>query len=287
MRLIIFALALFVSTAAQAETLTIGTFNTESGSDTQPYKVAETIRGIGPVDVLAFQEVADINAAVEFTVAVGAVGNRKSYRYVISESGENGQQHRRHDFLVIVYNSSRFRQVETVELHGIRSKPGAGRLGNPDWHLRGALFVRLQDTVTGIEFYVGNIHLKCCSGGGITTRAHQAEIIREWISRANVPVILTGDFNIPVDPASATGNQGSAAFTTLEQVATWLRPSNPIKTQCGPSFNSMLDLFFVTDGPNITIDDVEVREVDPSYCDAEGEGYADHRPVVATFDILP
>ncbi len=160
-------------------------------------------------------------------------------------------------------------------------------MGNPAWRLRGALFLRLQDTSTGVEFYVGNVHLKCCGGGGITTRAHQAEIIREWISRADVPVILTGDFNIPVAPTSATGNQSSVAFTTLEQVATWLRPSNPIKTQCNPNFNSMLDLFFLTSGPNISVNDVEVREVDPSYCDMDAKGYADHRPVVARFEILP
>ena len=61
MRHIIFALALLVTAAAQAETLTIGTLNTESDSDTQPFKVAETIRGVGPIDVWAFQEVADIN----------------------------------------------------------------------------------------------------------------------------------------------------------------------------------------------------------------------------------
>ena len=171
-------------------------------------------------------------------------------------------------------------------MHGIRSKPGTGRLGKPDWHLRGALFVRLQDMTTGVEFYVGNVHLKCC-GSGAGIRAHQAEIIREWISRADVPVILTGDFNIPVAPTSATGNQGSAAFTTLEQVATWLRPSNPVKTQCSPNFDSMLDLFFLTDGPNISMNRVAVRETDPSYCDLDAKGYADHRPVVATFDILP
>ena len=286
MRQIIFALAFSIATAAQAETLTVGTLNTESDSDTQPFKVAETIRGVGPVDVWAFQEVADIDAAVEFTVAAGAASNRKRYRYVISESGEIGQQHRRNDFLAIVYNASRLRQVETVELHGIRSKPGTGRLGKPDWHLRGALFVRLQDMTTGVEFYVGTVHLKCC-GSGAGIRAHQAEIIREWISRADVPVILTGDFNIPVAPTSATGNQGSAAFTTLEQVATWLRPSNPVKTQCSPRFNSMLDLFFLTEGPNISISRVAVREVDPSYCDLDTKGYADHRPVVASFEILP
>ncbi len=57
MRLVIFAISLLVAGAAHAETLVVGTLNTESGSDTQPFRVAETIRGAGQVDVWAFQEV--------------------------------------------------------------------------------------------------------------------------------------------------------------------------------------------------------------------------------------
>ena len=138
----------------------------------------------------------------------------------------------------------------------------------------------------GAEFYVGNVHLKCC-GSGAGIRAHQAEIISEWISHANVPVILTGDFNIPVDPSSANGNQSSAAFTTLEQAAAWLRPTNPVKTQCSPNFNSMLDLFFLKGGPSVSVIDAQVRETDPAYCDLDRQGYSDHRPVIATFEIVP
>ncbi|WP_171100097.1 hypothetical protein [Ruegeria sp. HKCCD7255] len=288
MRFLAAFLMLFPFTSAHAQDFSVGTLNTESASDTQPFMVSRTIRGVGKVDVWALQEVAGLSAVEEYTVAAGAVGRRSSYRAIVSESGTISQQHRRDDQLAIVYNSSRFRQVENVELHGIRSKPGAigGRLGEPDWNLRGALFIRLQDKDTGVEFYVGNVHLKCC-GDSKNTRAHQAEIIKAWIERSDVQVILTGDFNIPVQPSSADGNQNSDAFKTLESVMTWERPQNPIKTQCSEDFDSMLDHFFIKEGPNIGTIDVAIHETESAFCDAEKVGGPDHRPVVAQFSIQP
>lgn len=281
-------ISLLSATQVVAQDFKVGTLNTESASDTQPFIVSRTIRAIGKVDIWAFQEVAGLSAVEEYTVAAGAVGRRSSYRAIVSESGTISQQHRRDDQLAIAYNSSRFRQVENVELHGIRSKPGAvgDRLGEPDWNLRGALFIRLQDKDTGVEFYVGNVHLKCC-GEGKETRAHQAKIIKSWIERSDVQVILTGDFNIPVEPSSADGNQDSDAFKTLESVMKWERPQNPIKTQCSDSFNSMLDLFFLKEGPNIDTIDVTIHETDSAFCDAEKVGGPDHRPIVANFSIQP
>ena len=237
------------------------------------------------MDVWAFQEVASIEAAEEYTVAAGAVGNRKSFRFVVSESGEINQPHRRNDLLAIVYNSSDLRQVETLELHSIRSEPGAGRLGRANWRLRGALFLRLQHKATGEEFYVGNVHLKCCGSPGPTIRAHQAALLKEWVESQDVPVILTGDFNIPVAPSSANGNPSSDAFTTLEEAMEWLRPDNPVKTQCNPSFDSMLDHVFFKEGPKITAGAVRILEIQPQYCDLDSEGFPDHRPLVATFEF--
>ena len=191
---VIILISFFGTSATCADIIKIGTFNTESSSDTQPFKVAEIIRAAGKTDVWALQEVASVDAAIEYTVAAGAVSNRKSFRYVVSESGEISAPHRRNDLLAIVYNSSDLRHVETIELHGIRSDPGTGRLGVSNWRLRGALFLRLQHMDTGIEFYVGNVHLKCCGDAGPSIRAHQAEILRQWIDRSDVPVVLVGDF---------------------------------------------------------------------------------------------
>lgn len=273
------------SASAQSRELTIGTLNTESASDTLAFSVAATIRDAGSADLWALQEVEGVDALEEFTVAAASAGRRSSFRYVLSESGAITSMHRKNDFLGFVYNSSRLRQVETVELHGIRSTPGAGRLGDAEWGLRGALFMRFQDRDTRAEFYVGNVHLKCC-GDGAATRAHQVSIINQWIERSDVPVILTGDFNIPIEPDAEDGPAGSAAFDALTETMEWLRPENPIKRQCSDRFNSMLDHVFVrTSGANVEPIDVRILETDEAFCVAETDGGPDHRPVVARFLI--
>ena len=284
MKFILAATLSFVAGAASAQELIVGTLNTESSADTSVFAVSQTIQRTEFVDIWALQEVQSLDALTEYTVAAGAAPGRKSFRRVVSESGENNAQHRKHDLLGMVYNSSRLRHVETVELHAIRSVPGPGRLGESDWRLRGALFLRFQDRDTGAEFCVGNVHLKCCGGDGLTTRAHQAELLKDWIERTDVPVILTGDFNIPVDPDSATGSS-SAAFQTLSSVMDWVCPANPIKTQCSPNFNSMLDHVFVKEGPNLEAIDVRILETDPSFCAADATGGPDHRPILARFQI--
>ena len=184
------------ATFAQADDKKVATFNTESDADTHWFKVAETIRAAGKVDVWALQEVESYETIARYTEAAASWG-RNNYRYIVSESGAIPSQHRSNDFLAIVYNSNELRQIEMVELHSIRSKPSEKRLGDPNWKLRGALFIRLYDEDTGTEFYVGNVHLKCCDEGK-NIRAHQVNLLLEWISRADVPVILAGDFNIAV-----------------------------------------------------------------------------------------
>lgn len=286
----VLAAAVLCISPLNAQELVIGTLNTESASDTNVYQVAELIRNSGFVDVWALQEVEDLDALEEYTIAAGAAGARRSFRYILSESGEIRQMHRKNDFLGIVYNSSRLRHVETVELHGIRSRSATGvggRLGEPDWGLRGAQFVRFQDRTTLVEFYVGNVHLKCCgsSDDGPQTREHQAEIMKTWIDRTDAPVILTGDSNIPVSPGSSTGNPSSSAFQTITSVLQWREPTNPVKTQCSPSFDSMLDHFFANDTPNLSFIDATIKNEDASFCEDEKTGGPDHRPVVARFAL--
>lgn len=283
MRFILIAICLVLSSKALTEELIVGTLNTESAADTNVFAVSQVIRDTGFADIWAFQEVEDLEALTEYTVAAGATANRINFRRVISESGTIASQHRKHDFLGIVYNSTRLRQVETVELHGIRSNPGSGRLGKPDWGLRGALLMRFQDKQTGAEFYLGNVHLKCCGRDGPGIRAHQAEILKEWIERTNVPVIMAGDFNIPVDPTSGDGTDAEA-FVTLSSVMDWMSPENPIKTFCGTQ-NSMLDHVFVKSGPNLEPIDSVIEQTDEAFCEAEKLGGPDHRPLIARFQL--
>ena len=276
-----------------AQSFTVATLNTESGSDTQAFRVAEIMRNLGRVEIWLLQEVASKEAAIEYTVAAGAVGNRQKYRYLLSDSGKNHEQHRQDDRLAVVYNSSEFREVEVTELHSIRSRPNGTPLGKPDWHLRGALFVRFAHIDSGTEFYVGNVHLKCCGASdsasrhGPDIRSHQARLLKDWIDRRDVPVLLTGDFNIPIKPGAPLGNASSAAFGILSESMTWHRPSNPVKTYCGHLFDSMLDHLFSFGGGALEVKTVRVGNAEASYCERDEQGYPDHRPVLAEIALDP
>ena len=273
--------SLFLSGLAYGDDMRVATFNTESAADTHWFEVATTIRDAGRVDVWLLQEVESEQAAARYAEAAAAWGGN-SYRFVVSESGANISPHRSNDHLAVVYNSTKLRHIETVELHSVRSVPGDGPFGEPKWRLRGALFVRLYDRSTNVEFYVGNVHLKCCDAGK-DTRTHQTKLLRNWVDRSDVPVILAGDFNISISPQAENSNLSSTAFTNLNDAMTWLRPTNPTKTQCSPRYNSMLDHFFLKAQNSVTVKVVEILQPDPAYCDAEAHGGADHRPVLGAF----
>lgn len=278
-----FAASLVVS-ASQAEGLTIATFNTESDSDTVPANVAETIGALGPFDILAVQEVESTQALRTYTDAAAAA-NGGRWRYIVSESGVYGGN-RKPDLLGIIYSTDTFRQIQTTEYHAIRSRPDGTEYGVPDWGLRGALILRLQHIQSGTEFQVVTVHLKCCNEPAI--RAHQTALLAEHIMSADVPTVLLGDTNVPIEPgdSGATG-ANVEAFENLTTAAglKWIAPTNPVKTQCSPLYNSMLDQVF---GPASLIAEAfaEVRFPEATYCDLDALGYSDHRPVVATFPMM-
>lgn len=275
---LVLASLVLASARAGAGEIRFATFNIESDASTDDGRIAETIRALGTLDMLALQEVAGRDAVRNATAAMRSAGSGR-YRYVISESGSAGRG-RIGDRLAIVYDSARFRQLETVELHAIRSEPDGTAHGRPNWGLRAALFLRLRAYDDDTEFLFGTVHLKCCTAGR-QIRAHQARLLGDWIARTGVPVILAGDFNIPVLPQEANGATASAAFDRLVEALAWGRP---IKTQCSPDHESMLDHVFV-DRERITALEVRIHETDPAYCAADRRGGSDHRPISARVSI--
>lgn len=268
----------------QAADLRIATFNTESDPHftTDPVNVARTIAEMGKFDILALQEVEDADAVRQFAEAA-AYSLRGTWRSVISESGVNFD--RKNDLLAIIYRSDLFRQIETRELHMIRSNAGAGDYGKADWGLRGALALRLQHK-GGQEFQVVTVHLKCCGGEGVAIRTHQTAVLATEIDTERFPTIVLGDTNIPIEPGQPAPDAANLpAFTNLTtgMGLKWVTPSNPVATQCSPQYNSMLDQVY---GPPAAAASAEIKFTDQAYCDRENAGYADHRPIVATFTGL-
>jgi endonuclease/exonuclease/phosphatase family metal-dependent hydrolase len=280
-RLVITLLSFLLIGAAQAADIRIATFNTESDDDTQPAKVAETIGKLPNVDIWALQEV-EGEDALKLYLAAAKGTSPASWRSVISESGVNTD--RQSDRLGILYRIDIFRQLETVEFHAIRSRSDGSKYGKPDWRLRAALLLRLIHIPSKQEFYVGTVHLKCCEEGD-AQRTHQAGLLAQWIRKQDVPVILLGDTNIPIEPGTTAAGVTFPAFRKLvdDGGLIWVEPSNPIKTQCDDTFNSMLDQVYHTATLPVTAVTAEIQFPLPSYCKQDVLGFSDHRPIVATF----
>lgn len=273
-------LLLFASTLAQAAPVKIATYNTESDDDTNWSNVATDISSINGVDIWGLQEVEGQAALSKYLSQAGS----GEWDAVLSRSGASTNPDYRSDQLAIMYRTDIFRLLDVGEYLAIKSNPGTGKYGCTSRGLRGLLYVKLLHRDTQKEFYVGNVHLKCC-GTGKDTREHQAKLMKDWIDRADAPIFLLGDFNIPVAPTDTNGPTGSPAFDILTENLTFAFPSNPIKTQCSPRYNSMLDLHFYSAEVAQWSPQVEVLKTSQAYCDAEAVGGADHRPVVLAVDV--
>ena len=269
----------------RAAEVRVGTFNTESGPDTLPVKVAKTIREVRGVDIWALQEV-ESPVALEHYAEAARISGGGRWTWVIGRSGSYTAAGRIPDHLGILYRRDMFREIETVEYHAIRSMPSDAAYGRSVPALLGAMFLRLLHRRSKTEFYVGNVHLKCCDDGA-DIRAHQAKLLASWIGRRDVPVILVGDFNIPISPQHPSGNTDSRAYGELTASADllWVRPVNPHKTVCDPRYDSMLDHVYHTRGFLENTATAEVQFTDAAYCEGEADGYSDHRPVVASFQF--
>ena len=131
---------------------------------------------------------------------------------------------------------------------------------------------------------MGNLHQKCCEDSA-DVRAKQSRIMMEWIKKADIPVILGGDFNIPIEPRNRAGNEGSASFRVMTETLRWQRPANPIKTHCGEQSMAMLDHFFTSPSIDTWSPRAEIVMTTEKYCRKDNQGYADHRPVILKVDL--
>ena len=265
---------------AAGSNLNVVTFNVDSSANTYPYRVGEIIQQLQRPEILALQEV-DNEKDLAWYTASASLDSSYRYRYVMSRAGRKSEPDRLNDHLAIVYNDTVLRLLETIELDTVRSRPDTSSLGVPDTRILPVLFARFQHKISKQEFYVGNVDLKCCSSGE-AIRAHQARLLVEWISRTNVPVILTGNFSIVLDPEYLT-NITSTAFNRLTRTLKWLKPSNPVKTLCDPHYDSMTDHFFLKGG--LTVSDVTVLFEEDDYCQQNRTGGPGYRPVSAVFQF--
>lgn len=275
----ILIVCVLLATPTYGAKLSVVSYNVESDGDTNPEQVAEDIANIDGSYLWGLTEVEGDSAVRHFMIGMQSARRSGKFRYFMSRSGS--VRDRKDDHIAIVYDSLVLSLLETQELHFVRVNQNGGF--NPG--LRGTLVGRFEHKPTGKEFLFAVNHLKCC-GNGITTRMRQINLFRDWAVQQDLPIIAVGDWNTPVELGSGSPVPASDFDAIVSGgVFDWVKPTNPIKTQCSAGYNSMLDHIFTRGAASTWGGSAEILFTDQAYCDREKDGTADHRPVRAVFDI--
>ena len=152
--------------------------------------------------------------------------------------------------------------------------------GHWNHRMRPMLGLRLASTREDQQLWIGTVHFKCC-GNGKLRRKLQSEALTSWVGDQEDPVLILGDFNIPIPTDDPDGLTSSEAFKELTSKMTWLRPSNPVATQTG---GSMLDAAFHTDMEDWS-PSAKILDADKDLQQLEDDGFSDHRPLMVKIRI--
>ena len=119
--------------------------------------------------------------------------------------------------------------------------------------------------------------------GETACRHEQARLLKAWVREQTLPIIAVGDYNFDwgVTDGERVHGQGYDLLTA-DGIFTWIRPPRLIRTQC--SFNSVLDVVFVTGDARRWRASSEILAADESYCPSD-RSRSDHRPVFSLFQL--
>lgn len=258
-------LIIFGPIQALGQSLVVVGWNIESGqsSDTA---VAARIKEFQGVDIWGLSEVRN-DDALRAAETAAEDGENADYKRLLSNNGGG-------DRLGIIYNAKRFTEQNHSELTDI----GSGAQRAP-------LFVELKENDSGKKFIFMVNHL---ARGNNTLRHQQGRMLNDWVSRQTLPVIATGDYNF--DWRVSNGDQShDRGYDNMVAGGnwTWVRPAILIRSQCSPSFDSVLDFVFVNRPASAWNGRTEIL-TKANDCPANYESdmeNPDHRPVRATFNM--
>ncbi|MBX7254755.1 MAG: endonuclease/exonuclease/phosphatase [Candidatus Hydrogenedentes bacterium] len=255
--------------STDAATLTVGSFNVESGGATLD-KTAEalaTVEKDEQCDLWGLCEVTDKSWAQQFEVAVEAASGH-DFSYVLGTTG-------RTDLMAIVYRTDRLEpKDEAVELHYI----------NPENKVRSPLVIPFLDKDTGATFYFMVNHLYRSNNNARHTQASQ---LNEW-TRAQltkdptVGVIAVGDYNFDYRVSDEGHDKGFDNMIS-DGVFAWVKPGALIPSQCNKNYKSILDFVFTAGPAQQWKANSTIIPMASDYC-SNGDN-SDHRPLVAHFEI--
>lgn len=260
-----FAIALLALSLAclqvSAQTLKVVSWNVESGGSNDQ-TIRQRIASFEGVDLWGLSEVAGPASASVFETGAED-GENANFDKVVSTTGGG-------DRLALIFNAKRFRLVRSQELTHI----------NQGGH-RAPLVAELQETASNQSLLFMVNHL---ARGDAALRRKQATQLNEWVRTQTIPVIAVGDYNFDWEVNGGDQNHDPGYDNMTNGAAwTWVRPATLIKSQCSPSFNSVLDFIFVNTLAQSWSGTSEILVV-PNDCVASPQT-SDHRPVVGTFSM--
>lgn len=260
--ILIFAL-LLINHEAFAFDFTILSWNVESDKDTDPKLISKQLSEYQDIDFFALSEVDRKHSWKYFQ----AINSNKQFDYIVSNSGTS-------DKLQIIYNQKRFELLELRELMNMT-------FGNP--HLRGALIGLFEHRKTKNKFYVMLNHLYRSNA---EKRHEQSDILYEWVSQQDLPIIAVGDYNYDWDINDGKSKHDKGFdILTQNNLLRWLQPKELVPTHCDKQYNTILDFVFINRIEKTWQAKSKILQQTESFCINEKQGGSDHRPIFSSFTV--
>lgn len=255
-------LLLVLGGSAAAQSLSVASFNVESG-DATTVRLSQDIQRVAPTDVWGFSEVLNDTWGSAFEATLSAGGT--DYDRILGTTGGD-------DRLLIVYNKARLQLLRHFELSDVNIG-GTGRA---------PLVSHFRIRENGQEFLFMVNHL---FRNAADRRREQATRLNTWATAQPLPVIAVGDYNFDWNlPDGESDHDAGYDNMTRNDVFRWVRPATLVKTQCNPNFNSVLDFVFVSGPAKNWQARSEILFTEPEYCQDDPQR-SDHRPVHAMFAL--
>ena len=251
----------FACVSVAAQTIKVVSWNVESGGSNDQ-TIRQRMATFQGVDLWGLSEVASVSSAGVFETGAED-GEQANFNRVVGTTGAS-------DRLAIIFNATRFQLMRQQELTDIGS-------GNQ----RAPLIAELRDVSSNKNFLFMVNHL---ARGDANLRRQQATKLNTWVRNQTLPVIAVGDYNFDWEVVGGDQNHDVGYDNMINAGAwTWIRPATLIKSQCSPSFNSVLDFIFVNAAAQTWPGTAEIL-VEPNDCVASPLT-SDHRPVLGTFNM--
>lgn len=242
----------------------VGGWNLESGDSDEEYLAQEVQKWPG-IGVWGFSEVRDEAVLVKMRAGLNEANSRANFTGAIGTTG-------RGDRLAILFDQNLFTHIAFYELQEI----------NVGGTLRAPLVGHLRENATGQEFLFVVNHFYRGKGSEEARRDKQSALFRAWIEQQTLPVIAVGDYNFDCELPELNHCNNSFNVLTTGGVVSWVRPENPIRTQCNRRFNSILDFVFVNNQAGAWSAGSWVLNPEYEACDDNAQK-TDHRPVAGMF----